>query len=349
MCTFDEICNVGNIPMLREEAALDICAWKAEHEDVYAEFKKKMDNISVGDMSALESMFDLVCDCLPDELAEDDNHSLPGYGSPDDIWQNLSQYAKSYIADACKEDGKTASKENCLSLIGEATEYMDTCMSVVPEFLCNLRNKTIDEGNDLIRCMYYYMRYDGGSTKMMGTLNDIMNNEVLDQEDMAMIHSCVSSLVPGSIELGVETKESWTDAVAKCNPEIWKDVTYELSKSEGNRGRKAEIVCIDNLLKGNKVAIKQQILRFLDENPEPICLAYLLKSLIRAGAIKRNVNYTTFHRAIEHLTGRMIGIDSPQKRFGELKSFGLQGPQKGCWAKAKAIIANWTEIFEKVK
>ena len=56
MCTFDEICNVGNIPKLREETALNICAWKAEHEDVYAEFKKKMDNISVGDTSALESL-----------------------------------------------------------------------------------------------------------------------------------------------------------------------------------------------------------------------------------------------------------------------------------------------------
>ena len=67
MYTFDDICNVGNIPKLREETALNISAWKAEHEDVYAEFKKKMENISVGDISALESMFDLVCDCLPDE------------------------------------------------------------------------------------------------------------------------------------------------------------------------------------------------------------------------------------------------------------------------------------------
>lgn len=287
-----------------------------------------MDNIGVGDMSVLESMFDLVCDCLPDELVEDNNSSLPGYGSPNDIWDSLPQYAKSCFADACKEDGKAVTKENCLSLVEETTEYMDTCMSAVPQLLCNLRNKTIDDGNDLIRCMYYYMMYDGGSTKMMGVLNGIMNNEVLDQEDMAMIHSCVSSLVPGSIDLGVETKESWADATAKCNPEIWKDVAYELSKSGGNRGRKAEIVSIDNLLKGNKAAIKQQILRFLEENPGPIRLAYLLISLIRAGAIKKNVSYTTFHRAIEQLTGRKIGIDSPQKRFGELKSFGLQGPQK---------------------
>ena len=175
-----------------------------------------------------------------------------------------------------------------------------------------------------------------------------MADDILDQEDTAMIHSCISSLVPSSIDLGVETKESWTDAAAKCAPEIWKDVTYELSKSGGNRGRKAEIVCIDNLLNGNKAAIKQQILHFLEENPGPICLAYLLKSLIRAGVIKRNVSYTTFHRAIEHLTGREIGIDSPQKRFGELKNFRLQKPQKGCWAKAKTIIVKWTEVFAEV-
>ena len=87
---------------------------------------------------------------------------------------------------------------------------------------------------------------------------------------------------------------------------------------------------------------------FLEENPGPICLAYLLKSLIRAGVIKRNVSYTTFHRAIEHLTGRKIGIDSPQKRFGELKNFRLQKPQKGCWAKAKTIIVKWTEVFAEV-
>ena len=176
MCTFDEICNVGNIPKLREETALNICAWKAEHEDVYAEFKKKMDNISVGDTSALESMFDLVCDCLPDELAEDHNPSLPGYGSPDYIWDSLPQYAKSCFADACKEDGKAVTKENCLSLVEETTEYMDTCMSAVPELLCNLRNKTIDDDNDLIRCMYYYMMYDGGSTKMVGTLYPQIRN-----------------------------------------------------------------------------------------------------------------------------------------------------------------------------
>jgi hypothetical protein len=64
---------------------------------VYAEFKKKMDNTSAGDLSAIETMFDLVSDCIPEE-PEKSALDLPGHASPEDIWQNLPLYANSYIA-----------------------------------------------------------------------------------------------------------------------------------------------------------------------------------------------------------------------------------------------------------
>lgn len=206
----------------------------------------------------------------------------------------------------------------------------------------------MDEENDVIRCMYYYMMFDGGSTKMIETLNSIMDEEILDQEDLTIIHGAVGFMVPSSINLGVETKESWEKVANLCAPEIWKDISYELSRSEGNRGRKVEVKCIDSLLMGNKSALKEKILLFTKENPGPICLAYLLIALIRADAIKKSVSYATFHRAIEQLTGRKIGIDCPQKRYGELKDFRFCGPQKGSWAKAKYIIFRWTDIFEAV-
>jgi hypothetical protein len=212
----------------------------------------------------------------------------------------------------------------------------------------NLKTKAMDEENDVIRCMYYYMMFDGGSTKMIEMLNTILNEEILDQEDMAMIHGAVGFMVPSSIDLGVGTKESWEKVANSCDPEIWKDISYELSKSEGNRGRKVEIKCIDSLLIGNKSALKAQILCFIKENPGAICLAYMLKALIRADAIKESVSYATFHRAIEQFTGRKFGIDTPQKRFGEMKDFGFHGAQKGSWAKAKEIIFRWSHIFEAV-
>ena len=342
-----ELSSVSNFPQLRERAMLNICSWKAEHENVYKEFKNKMDNISAGDLSALDAMFDLASDCLSDKPAGKKVSSLPGFGTAEGIWQRLPQYAKSYIAETSKEDGK-ATKDNCLSLIEEATDYMNTCMSFVPSFVSNLKAKAMDEENDIIRCMYYYMMFDGGSTKMIETLNSIMDEEILDQEDLTMLHGAVGFMVPSSIDLGVETKESWEKVANLCAPEIWKDISYELSRSEGNRGRKVEVKCIDSLLMGNKSALKEKILLFTEENPGPICLAYLLIALIRANAIKKNVGYTTFHRAIEQFTRRKIGIDCPQKRYGELKDYRFSGPQKGSWAKAKQIIYLWTDIFAAV-
>lgn len=347
MNILDELSNLSDFHELRERASLSICSWKAEHEDVYTDFKNKMNNISAGDLSALDAMFHLFCDCLSDKPKGKTASSLPCFGSAEGIWQNLPQYAKSYIAETSKKDGK-ATKENCLSLIEEAADYMNTCMSFVPSFVSNLKAKAMDEENDVIRCMYYYMVFDGGSTKMIETLNSIMNEAILDQEDMAMIHGAVGFMIPSSIDLGVETKESWEKVANSCDSEIWKDISYELSKSEGNRGRKVEIKCIDSLLIGNKPALKTQILCFIKENPGAICLAYLLKALIRAEAINESVSYATFHRAIEQFTGRKFGIDSPQRRFGEIKDFGFHGVQKGSWAKAKEIIFRWSHIFEAV-
>lgn len=344
---FDELSNVSNFPELRERASLSICSWKAEHEGIYSEFKNKMDNISSGSLSALDAMFNLASDCLSDKAAGMTTSSLPGYGTAEGIWQNLPQYAKSYIAETSKKDGK-ATKEDCLSLIEESVDYMNTCMSFVPSFVNNLKAKAMDEENDVIRCMYYYMMFDGGSTKMIETLNSIMNEDILDQEDLTMIRGAVGFMVPDSINLGVETKESWGKVANSCDPEIWKDISYELSKSDGNRGRKVEVKCIDNLLIGNKSALKEKILLFTEENPGPICLAYLLKALTMADAVKKNISYATFHRAIEQFTGRKIGIDCPQKRYGELKDYRFSGPQKGCWAKAKQIIYLWTDIFAAV-
>lgn len=347
MYILKELSSVSNFPQLRERAMLNICSWKAEHEDIYSEYKNKMNNISSGSLSALDAMFSLAYDCLSDKPTGKKVASLPGYGSADGIWQNLPQYARSYIAETSKKDGK-ATKEDCLSLVEEAADYLNTCMSFVPSFVSNLKAKAMDEENDIIRCMYYYMMFDGGSTKMIETLNSIMNEEILDQEDLTMLHGTVGFMVPSSIDLGVETKESWEKLANLCDPEIWKDVSYELSKSEGNRGRKVEIKCIDSLLIGNKSALKAQILCFIKENPGAICLAYLLKALIRAEAIKESVSYASFHRAIEQFTGRKFGIDSPQRRFGEIKDFGFHGVQKGSWAKAKEIIFRWSHIFEAV-
>ncbi|MCD8202698.1 MAG: DUF6043 family protein [Prevotella sp.] len=329
---------------LQEKAAMEIRSWKAGHEERYADFKRSMESINKGDFSAIEGILNLVESCMPEETDNVVPDVRLDYGTPDEIWRQLPQYVKAYVADNCNKSGN-ATKDDCLSAVTDMTKVLNQCMSFVPSFLSNLYRKTMKEDNDLIRCMYYYMLFDGGFTKMASTFSDIMEDEIVNQSDMAMMHGCISSLVSSSLDLGTETKGSWERATENVNPEIWKDVCFELRKSKGNRGRTKTVCCIDDMITGNKAEVKRQILRFIHDYPDNICLAYLLQSLVKAGAVKQGTSYIAFHRAIERLTGKHYGIDTPQRRYGELQTFTLNGPQKGSWKRAKEITMLWTAIF----
>lgn len=103
---------------------------------------------------------------------------------------------------------------------------------------------------------------------------------------------------------------------------------------------------LDDILIGDKERIKQGICLFLEENTEDISLAYLLKSLAKAGRIKASTKYMAFHRAIEQFSQRHYGHDIPQKRYGEIKDMVLDLPQRGnSFVKAKRIIDRWTDFF----
>ena len=91
MNILDELSNLSDFYELRERASLSICSWKAEHEDIYSEFKNKMDNISSGSLSALDAMFGLAYDCLSDKPTGKKVSSLPDFGSAEEIWQRLPQ------------------------------------------------------------------------------------------------------------------------------------------------------------------------------------------------------------------------------------------------------------------
>ena len=100
-------------------------------------------------------------------------------------------------------------------------------------------------------------------------------------------------------------------------------------------------------LKDEPVMSLDDICTKLDkENTDDICLAYLLRSLVRTGKVSDSLSYMTFHRAIEQFCGRKIGYDIPQKRYGELKSSSFSlNPYGSSYKRAKRIMDNWTHIF----
>ena len=204
----------------------------------------------------------------------------------------------------------------------------------------------MEKKETLAYCMYYFVVFDHGLSRMAKLLDCLLNNGEVDNGDMILIKSCVAALVTQSIEMGTESKAGWEDAVETCNPEIWKEVMFALRKVKGRRGNRKVVQSLDDILTGDKVHIKQGIRLFLEENTEDISLAYLLKALVKAGMVKASIRYMTFHRAIEQFSQRHYGHDIPQKRYGEIKDMTLNSPQRGSsYTKAKRIIDRWSEYF----
>ena len=213
-------------------------------------------------------------------------------------------------------------------------------------FMANLYDRVMEKKEDLAYCMYYFVVFDHGLSRMAKLLNRLLNSEEVDHGDMLLVKSCVTLLVNGSIEMGTETKADWENTAERCTSEIWKEVMFALRKVKGRRGNRKVIQSLDDILLGDKERIKQGILLFLEENTEDISLAYLLKSLVKSGKIKASTRYMTFHRAIEQFSQRHYGHDIPQKRYWEIKELTLNSPQRGSsYTKAKRIIDRWTDYF----
>lgn len=279
-------------------------------------------------------------------------------GTPIEIWNRLPQETRSYLIEQLDVLMKNSKGCYLLSKLERkmAYQFLTYISQIVflshavfiGGFMANLYDRVMEKKEDLAYCMYYFVVFDHGLSRMAKLLNRLLNSGEIDNGDMILIKSCVALLVHKSIEIGTESKAGWEDTAEVCNPEIWKEVMFALRKAKGRRGNKKVIQSLDDILVGDKERIKQGICSFLEENTEDISLAYLLKSLVKAGRIKASIRYMTFHRAIEQFYQRHYGHDIPQKRYGEIKDITLTSPQRGnSYIKAKRIIDRWTDYFIK--
>ena len=396
----------------KDAADMAIRAWKSAHEEVYANFCKRMDTVAKGDVSVLIVMYLMMRDCTPPEalmmynwlydfangkdVPDIANQQWAGQytetiarcitnmrlwiginvktgtvelltspksgllmvhsETPIEIWNRLPQEFKSYLTGQL-DVFMSNSKGCCLfcklerKMVYQALMYIFQIVFLshavfIGGFMANLYDRVMEKKEDLAYCMYYFVVFDHGLSRMAKLLNCLLNSDEVDNGDMLLIKSCVTLLVNGSIEMGTETKANWEDTVERCNPEIWKEVMFALRKIKGKRGNKKVIQSLDDILIGDRERIKQGIRLFLEEHTEDISLAYLLKALVKARRIKASTRYMTFHRAIEQFSQRHYGHDIPQKRYGEIKELTLNGPQMGnSYTKAKRIIDRWTDYF----
>ena len=278
--------------------------------------------------------------------------------TPIEVWNRLPQETRSYLTgqlDVLMKNSKGCYLLSKLErkMVYQSLTYISRIIFLshavfVGEVMANLYDYVVEKKEILAYCMYYFVIFDHGLSRMAKLLDRLLNSGEVDNGDMILIKSCVALLVHQSIEMGTESKAGWEDTAEACNPEIWKEVMFALRKAKGRRGNKKVMQSLDDILVGDKERIKQGIRSFLEENTEDISLAYLLKSLVKAGRIKASIRYMTFHRAIEQFYQRHYGHDIPQKRYGEIRDITLTSPQRGnSYIKAKRIIDRWTDYFIK--
>ena len=278
--------------------------------------------------------------------------------TPIEVWNRLPQETRSYLTEQL--DVLMKNSKGCYLLSKLEREMVYQSLTYISriiflshavftgEVMANLYDYVVEKKEILAYCMSYFVIFDHGLSRMAKLLDRLLNSGEVDNGNMILIKSCVALLVHQSIEMGTESKAGWEDTAEACNPEIWKEVMFALRKAKGRRGNKKVIQSLDDILVGDKERIKQGIRSFLEENTEDISLAYLLKSLVKAGRIKASIRYMTFHRAIEQFYQRHYGHDIPQKRYGEIKDITLTSPQRGnSYIKAKRIIDRWTDYFIK--
>jgi len=278
--------------------------------------------------------------------------------TPIEVWNRLPQETRSYLTEQLDVLMKNSKGCYLLSklerkMVYQSLTYISRIIFLshavfIGEVMANLYDYVVEKKEILAYCMYYFVIFDHGLSRMAKLLDRLLNSGEVDNGNMILIKSCVALLVHQSIEMGTESKAGWEDTAEVCNPEIWKEVMFALRKAKGRRGNKKVIQSLDDILVGDKERIKQGICSFLEKNTEDISLAYLLKSLVKAGRIKASIRYMTFHRAIEQFYQRHYGHDIPQKRYGEIKDITLTSPQRGnSYIKAKRIIDRWTDYFIK--
>ena len=278
--------------------------------------------------------------------------------TPIEVWNRLPQETRSYLTEQLDVLMKNSKGCYLLSklerkMVYQSLTYISRIIFLshavfVGEVMANLYDYVMEKKEILAYCMYYFVIFDHGLSRMAKSLDRLLNSGEVDNGDMILIKSCVALLVHQSIEMGTESKAGWEDTAEACNPEIWKEVMFALRKAKGRRGNKKVMQSLDDILVGDKERIKQGVRSFLEENTEDISLAYLLKAMVKAGRIKASIRYMTFHRAIEQFSQRHYGHDIPQKRYGEIKDITLTSPQRGnSYIKAKRIIDRWTDYFIK--
>ena len=139
--------------------------------------------------------------------------------TPIEIWNHLPQELRSYLIGQL--DMFMRNSKGCYLLSKLERKMVYQFLTYISQivflshavfiggFMANLYDRVMEKKENLAYCMYYFVVFDHGLSRMAKSLNRLLNSEEVDHGDMLLVKSCVTLLVNESIEMGTETKADW--------------------------------------------------------------------------------------------------------------------------------------------
>lgn len=133
--------------------------------------------------------------------------------TPIEIWNRLPQVTKSYLIgqlDILMRNSKGCYLLSKLErkMVYQSIVYIFRIIFLshavfVGEIMANLYDYMMEKKDTLAYCMYYFVVFDHGLSRMIKLLDRLLNSGEVDNGDMILIKSCVTLLVHKSIEMGM--------------------------------------------------------------------------------------------------------------------------------------------------
>lgn len=204
-------------------------------------------------------------------------------------------------------------------------------------------------------CVLYYIMYDHGFPKYALILDKISLSDKQKTYMRESIKMVLAKAVETSIQQTYDKKSEWKDARKRIeNPELQQVVGSTMEKTKGNPGRpkvEKQTYNLDDYLIGDKVALKKEILHFIDDMERVYDLAHLWFVLKDAKHLT-DIVYPTFHHAIENFTKRKF---NPGKISRFATMFSNKEEREKFWkgktssnVKSKNIVTDWVKVFKMI-
>lgn len=202
-------------------------------------------------------------------------------------------------------------------------------------------------------CILYYISVDGGLVRSANHLSKLLHTTEDASDLMIFIPTIIGKMAEASVKHGHDKKSSWKELKTSDNADICKEVSHSLADTTALRGRRiieTETFHLDNMLKGDKTKIKEQIKKFRKTYSYTTHLAFLLMILVKSGCVDKLLPYPHFHHAMEEFEGKKYDMDRVSRMYTYMfyNEEDFEQSKLPKWCNGRMIIRNWLKTFSRL-